>query len=82
MAIFGIASVFEDATLENTMDLSDIGVQHSVAFTNLNIKHSFELSPSAVSVVRELRYCLIAIVVGLVVTRVTESILSSRKPAR
>lgn len=82
MTIFGIASVFEDATLENTMDLSDIGVRHSVAFTNLNIKHSIELSPSTVSVVRELRYCLIAIVVGLVVTRVTESLLYPRKPTR
>lgn len=64
------------------MDLTDIGVRHSVTFTNLNIKHSIELSPSAISVARELRYCLIAIVVGLVVTRVTESVLSSRKPAR
>lgn len=82
MAIFGIASVFEDATLENTMDLSDIGVRHYVAFTNLNIKHSIELSPSTVSVVRELRYCLIAIVVGLVVTRVAESLLYPRKPRR
>ena len=80
MAISGIASIFEDATLKNTMDISDIGVQHSVAFTNLTIKHSIELSPSTISVVRELRYCLIAIVVGLVVTRVTESLLSSRKP--
>lgn len=82
MTIFGIASVFEEATFENTMDLSDIGVRHSIAFTNLNIKHSIEFSPSTASVIREFRYCLIAIVVGLVVTRVTERLLYPREPTR
>lgn len=64
------------------MDLSDVGVQHAIAFTTLNIKHSIDLSPSAVSIAREFRYCVIAVVLGLAVTSITKSVLSFRKPSK
>lgn len=34
------------------------GVRHAVALSTLNIRHSVEFSSSAVSVARELRYCV------------------------
>ncbi len=67
---------------DNLMDLSDVGVRHAVAFTTLNIKHSIEIPPSAVSIARELRYCVIAVVVGVVVSSITKIVLSSRNPSK
>ena len=64
------------------MDLSDVGVRHAIAFTTLNIRHSIDLSPSAVSFAREFRYCVIAVVVGLAVTSITKSVLSFRKSSK
>ena len=61
------------------MDLSDVGVRHAIAFSTLNIRHSIELSPSAVSIARELRCCVIAVVVGLAVTSITKTVLTFRK---
>ena len=40
------------------MDFVDgVAVRHAVAFTTLNIRPSVELSPSTVSVAKEVRYC-------------------------
>ena len=64
------------------MDLSDVGVRHAIAFSPLNIKHSIDLSPSAVSVAREIRICIIAVVVGVAAITITRTVLaSSRAPA-
>ncbi len=64
------------------MDFSDVGVRHAVTFTNLNIKHSVELSPSAVSIAREIRISIIAVVVGVAAVSIIRSVLSSRKSAQ
>jgi len=62
------------------MDLSDI--RHAVAFTTLNVRHSVELSPSTVSIAREVRISIVAIILGLTVASVVRSVLSTRKPVR
>lgn len=42
------------------------GIQHSVAFkSGLNIRHIVEISPEAVNIAREVRYCVITIAVCL-----------------
>jgi len=61
------------------MDLSDVGVRHAVAFTTLNIIHSVDISPSAVSIAREIRISIIAIVVGLTAASIVKSVLLSKK---
>jgi len=69
--------------LENgKMDLSDVGVRHAVAFSPLTIKHSIDISPSAVSIAREVRISIIAIVIGVAAISITRTVLSStRTPA-
>ena len=87
--LFGNSIIWENDTwnersngANELMDLSDIGVRHAVTFTTLNIRHSFDLSPSAVSIAREFRYCVIAVVVGLAITSITKNLLSLRKPSK
>ena len=63
------------------MDVSDMGVRHAVAFSNLNIKHTFELSPSTVSIAREIRISVIAIVIGIATVSILNSVLSLGRPA-
>ncbi len=61
------------------MDFTDgVAVRHAVTFTTLNLKHSVELSPSTVSVAKEVRYCIIAIVVGFSAVSIVKSVLSVR----
>ena len=43
------------------MDASQITVRHALSVNTLNIRHSFELSPS---LAKELRYCVVIIVTG------------------
>lgn len=62
------------------MDLSDVGVRHAVAFTTLNVKHSLDISPSTVSIAREVRISIIAIVVGLTAASIVKSVLNSKRP--
>lgn len=64
------------------MDFSDVGVRHAVAFTSLNIKHSVEFSPSTVSVAKEVRYCVVAVVVGLTAASIVKSVLDYRRTQR
>ena len=47
------------------MDVSDVAVKHAVSFTNLKITHTLDISPVAASIAREVRYCVIAIVLGI-----------------
>lgn len=60
------------------MDFSDVGVRHSVALSDLYIHHLLEFSPSAVTISREVRYCVIAVVFGWITTRVVSE-LSKRR---
>lgn len=64
------------------MDFSDVGVRHAVAFTNLNFKHSIDFSPSTVSIAKEVRYCVIAIVVGFSAASIVKSVLDYRRTQR
>ena len=57
---------------------SDVGVRHSVVLSNLNIQHLVDFSPATVSIVREIRYCVIAIVLGWTTTRVVSALLNRR----
>ena len=63
------------------MDFSagDVAVKHAVAFSPLSIRHSFEASPSTVSLVKELKICVITIVLGLTVASIVRSISASRR---
>lgn len=60
------------------MDLSDVAVRHAIAFSTLNIKHTIDLSPSTVSIAREIRISVVAIVLGLTVASIARSVLASR----
>lgn len=60
------------------MDLSDVAVRHAIAFSTLNIKHSVDLSPSTLSIAREIRISIVAIVLGLTAASIVKSVLASR----
>jgi len=64
------------------MDLSDVAVRHAVAFTTWNVKHSIDISPSAVLVAREIRIGIIAIVLGFTAASIVKTVLSSRNAAK
>ena len=61
------------------MDLSDVAVRHAVTFGSLDIRHSIELSPSFVSVAREARFCLVAVVIGFAAVSIVKTVLDSSK---
>ena len=61
------------------MDFSDVGVRHAVAFTELKIKHSVDISPSTLSFAKELRYCVIVVVVGLTTASIVRSVLDYKR---
>lgn len=61
------------------MDLSDVAVRHAVADSPLNIRHSIDLSSSAVSIAREIRFCVIAVVVGFTAASIVKSVLEYRR---
>ena len=61
------------------MDLSDVAVRHAVAVSPVNVRHSLELSPSTVSTAREIKFCVIAIVVGFTAASIVKSILVHRR---
>lgn len=61
------------------MDMSDVAVRHAVAFNSLNIKHSVDLSSSTISVAREIRICVIAIVLGFTATSIVKNYLNYRR---
>ena len=58
------------------MEISDAGICHAVAFNTLNIRHLVDLSPATVSVAKEIRYCVIAVVVGFATTSIVKSVLN------
>ena len=62
------------------MDFSDVAVRHAIAFSTLNIKHSVDvdLSSSTLSIAREIRISIVAIVLGLTAASIVKSVLASR----
>lgn len=60
------------------MDFSD--VRHSIAFSHLEVRHIIDLSPSVVSITRELRYSIIAAVIGFTAASIVKSVLNSKRP--
>lgn len=61
------------------MEVSDAGIRHAVAFNTLNIRHLVELTPASISLAREIRYCVIAVVVGFAATSIVKSVLNYRR---
>ena len=64
------------------MDISDVAVKHLVAIPPLNIRHSVDISPSTLSIAREVKYCIIAIVVGWTTASVVKSVLVYKRSHR
>lgn len=62
------------------MDLSD--VRHAVAFSPLEIRHSIHVSSSFVSITRELRYCVIAAVIGFTAASIVKTVLHMKDPPK
>jgi hypothetical protein len=63
------------------MDFAE-GIAHEVAVKTINVRHLIDLSPSTVSVVRELRYCVIAIAISWAGATIARSLVSSRQPPK
>jgi hypothetical protein len=62
------------------MDLSsDVAVRHLLRFNELHIRHSLDVSPSVTTIAREIRYCVIAVVLGWTTISVVKGILSFRR---
>ena len=55
----------------------EVAVRHGVAFTTLNIRHSFDVSPSILSAVRELRFALVAAVFGWATVSIVRTVVTS-----
>lgn len=63
--------------------MSDVAVRHSVALAdNLQVHHFVDVSPAAVSVAREIRYCVIALVIGWTTKQLVSVWLDRRAPDR
>ena len=63
------------------MDLSDVGIRHNVAFSTINICHTVDVSPSAVSLAKEFRYCILFVVIGITSVSIVRSVLSWKSAA-
>jgi hypothetical protein len=61
------------------MEISDAGIRHAVAFNTLNIRHLVDISPNTVLFAKEIRYCVIVVVVGVATTSIVKSVLSYRR---
>ncbi|KAL8742997.1 MAG: hypothetical protein Q9190_004611, partial [Brigantiaea leucoxantha] len=66
----------------DAMDLSDVAVRHVVTLNTLNVSHSLDVSPAAVSIAREFRYCVIAVVVGFTAARIVQAFTELQKSAK
>ena len=66
------------------MDISDVAVRHVVALPPLSVRHSVDItaSSSTLSIVKEIRFCVIAIVLGLTTASVVKSVLSYKRSSR
>lgn len=59
------------------MDFGE-GIKHEVAVKVINVRHLIDVSPGTLSLAKELRYCIIALVLGVGITTITRSYLASR----
>jgi hypothetical protein len=59
------------------MDFGE-GIKHEVAVKVINVRHLIDVSPSTLSLAKEVRYCIIALVLGFGITTITRSYLASR----
>lgn len=64
------------------MDISDAQIRHAIAFNALNVRHLIDISPNTVSFAKEIRYCVIAIVLGFATTSIVKSVLQYRRNPR
>jgi len=61
------------------MDISDVAVKHLVGFPNqLVIKHTIELSPTALGIAKEVRNCVIAIAAAWAVVTVVRQLTAEQ----
>ena len=60
------------------MDFTE-GIRHEVAVKTFNVRHLVDFSPDALSIAREIRYCVVAIVVGFTTVQIVRSVLSYRR---
>lgn len=67
---------------ETAMDFSDVGVRHAISFEALNINHSVDISPTAVSIAKEVRYCVIAIVAGFAAVSIVKGFITHEQSKR
>jgi hypothetical protein len=58
------------------MDFSDVGVRHTI-LNSIQLHHFIDFSPSAAAIAKEVRLCVIAVVVGWITTRVVASLCES-----
>lgn len=59
--------------------MSDVAFRHSVALTDqLQVHHLVDVSPAAVSIAREVRFCVIALVVGWTTKHLVTALLDRR----
>ena len=56
------------------MEVSEAAIRHAVSFSPLHIHHSVHVSPSTVSLIKEFRYCVIAVVLGFVATSIVKGV--------
>lgn len=59
--------------------MSDVAVRHAVAVNTFSVHHSIDISPSVVSIAKEIRYCVLAVVIGYSVTSIFRSVWNSRR---
>jgi hypothetical protein len=59
------------------MDFGE-GIKHEVAVKAINIRHLIDATPGTLSLAKEVRNCIIAIVFGVGIITITRSYLASR----
>ncbi|KAJ5737031.1 uncharacterized protein N7483_002156 [Penicillium malachiteum] len=55
------------------MDFTDVGIRHTL-LNSVDLRHFIDFSPSTAVIAKEIRLCVIAVVVGWITTRVVSSI--------
>lgn len=55
------------------MDFTDVGIRHTI-LNSLQLNHFIDFSPSTALIAKEIRLCVVAVVVGWVTTSVISSI--------
>ncbi|KAJ5722311.1 hypothetical protein N7488_000346 [Penicillium malachiteum] len=55
------------------MDFTDVGIRHTL-LNSVELRHFIDFSPSAAVISKEIRICVIAVVVGWITTRVVKNI--------